>query len=190
MNHLNLMPVARRRRLLRRRRLKQWGLVVLLVVLGAFAFAVSEVRVNTIRESEADALARQYEPIKVMQDKIDAIKKQIETLTTQKQLAAELAKQKSIVSLMGLLSNAAERRGDRICIRRLILDSKRIETETGAHFERDLTIEGLALSSGDISVFSSSLEESNAFTRVHLESSTTRQIGRLEAQAYALQCTY
>lgn len=190
MNHLNLMPTTRRRRQLRRRRLRQWTAGVVLLGLAVTAVSVADLRENRIRRGEADALARQFEPVDNMRQEIEAIRTQIETLKTQQQLAGELAKQKSVISLMGILSQAAAKREDRIGLRRLTLESKRIDSEEGAYFQRDLTLEGYALSSSDISVFSAALEESKAFERVHLESSATREFGRTETQLYTLQCSY
>ncbi len=190
MTHLNLLPTNRCRQQIMRRRLRQWSFVVAAAIVLALLVSWRDLASNADALEKAKAVERQYEPIQSMQTEIDEIRKRMKTLKTQQQLAAELAKQKSIVSLLGILSRAAKSGPDRISIQNLVLTRSRVESEEGANIHRALRLEGVALDSRDISAFSSYLEEANAFQSVHLDSSSTRNIGGLEGQGYILQCEY
>ena len=190
MTHLNLLPIKRRRRQLLKRRLWQWAVVVSCFVAAGIGLALGALETNRQAKQRATALRRQYAPTRAMQNEIDDIRKRMKNLEAQKQLAIELGKRKSVVSLLGILSRATKTRTDRISIQNLVLTRSRVDGEDGPSISRTLELKGVALNSGDISVISSYLEDANAFHSVHLDSSSITNVGGFEAQGYVLRCEY
>ncbi len=190
MEYLNLLPVGRQRRQMMRQRRLQWIVVSLVSIACGVAVLLSDLQQNSEARQATEALERQFEPIQLMQSEIDAIKKKIETLKTQQKLAAELASEKSPVTMLGVLSRAAMARPDRISIQSMEFTRTRVNGDDVSRIDRSLKLVGVANDSLDISTFTSRLEETNAFHSVHLETTSIQEIGDLEGQGYALQCDF
>lgn len=187
MPHLNLLPQPFRRRQLFRTRLRQWTLTFMAASVLAGWWCWSAWANVSRQNAIVRALESQYGPNEEIDEKIAAAEQQIAQLKHQERLSGQLAHQKSVVSLLGLLGKAREAARKRVCV--LSLQMSRAVDSTGSP-RHTLLLQGAGVDALDVSAFSAALIDTKAFEQIDLESIEERQIGGVAFSGYQLQCRY
>ncbi len=192
-SHINLLSQSFRRRQLLFRRLKQWLIVGLCAVACGSLIGWSKWRNLQAQKVKLDFLTHENDPFKKMQSEIGAIKTQINELQQREAIVLELADEQSMLSLMGIVSQAAEVCEGSVTIRKLHVERNQGIRSGKAGTFRILTLEGVGSDNISVARFARALRESNAFDDVQLRSSALRlnqQQDDPDQRSYTLECVF
>ncbi len=196
--HLNLLPYPIVRRQLIWRRGLQWlalGAIALPSVISFTAwkwheFQSLETRVHTARQ--------RYEPIAKLENEIATFDQRIAELTEREKLTLELSQNRSMVTLLGTLAEAARQSEGKLAIGQFDLQSVQTGNSDNnsdpesppnqAHYR--LTLGGISVDNVAIAQFVAALRDGNLFTRVQLTSTGTTTVNQITAKNYAMQCEF
>ncbi len=184
--HLNLMPMRYRRGQLVSRRLKQWSVLWLLAAGATVLLGWTQWTQYQASAAKLASLQIRYEPIEAMKSDVTGLREKIDALQRRESLALSLADERSMLGLVGLLSQATQACEGRISIGQLRLD----RNEDSQAATSVLTLSGVAADDLAVARFTSALRGANAFTGVDLKSTGSTSVGTLEARSYLLECTF
>ena len=184
--YLNLMPMHYRRGQLIRRRLKQWSVLWLLTAGCAALLGWTQWTQYQTGASRLASLRVRYEPIEAIKGDVAELQERIDALQRRESLALSLADERSMLGLVGLLSQAKQSCDGRISIGRLSL----VRSGTSEAAISVLTLNGVAPDDIIVSRFASALRAANAFTSVDLKSTARATVGKNEARSYTMECTF
>ncbi|MBC8356457.1 MAG: hypothetical protein H8E66_31135 [Planctomycetes bacterium] len=184
--HLNLMPMRYRRGQLIRCRLKQWSALWLLAACGTVLLGWTQWSQYKAGAAKLDSLRIRYEPIDAMKHDITGIQMTIDALQRRESLALSLADERSMLGLVGVLSQARKSCDGRISIGQLTLD-RRGRTRSAMSV---MTLSGVAVDDIAVARFTRALREANAFAGVDLKSTGKTTIGEIEGRTYTMECTF
>ncbi|MFV2066247.1 MAG: hypothetical protein ACC645_04655 [Pirellulales bacterium] len=189
--HINLLPMAYRRRQLILLRLRQWS-----VVWGVAILAMAGVGWSQWSKFQADAarltaLKSEYAPVHTMEEKAKELEQRIQELRHRETLVLSLAGEQSMLTLVGMLSQAVRNCDRQVCIR--VLNLRRTDPQsTGS--DNVLALDGIATDDASVARFADSLRDFDAFRRVDLQSTGTTEIvvqgDTVEARTYRMECVF
>ena len=184
--YLNLMPMRYRRGQLIRRRLKQWSVLWLLAAGCTVLLGWTQWSQYQAGAAELESLRIRYEPLEAMKGDVAVLQEKIDALQRRESLALSLADERSMLGLVGLLSQARKACDGRISIGRLGLNrSGNSQSATSV-----LTLTGVAVDDIAVARFARALHEADAFTSVDLKSTGIATVGETEARTYTIECTF
>ncbi len=184
--YVNLMPMSYRRGHLIRCRLKQWA--VLWVFAAAATVLVGWTQWSQYQAGAAklESLRVRYEPIEEMKNEVVELQEKIDALQRRESLALSLADERSMLGLIGLLSNA---RND--CEGRISIDSLNLNRNGNNQLATSvLVLQGVAADDLAVAKFVGALSDANAFSGVELKSTGSKKLGELTARTYTMECTF
>lgn len=184
--HLNLMPMTYRRRQLIRRRLWQWSVmwVFAMVVLSLAAWTQwSQYQRGVARLS---ARQREYQPIEQLGKEVAEIERRIDDLQQREALSLNLADERSMLSLVGVLSDAAKSSGGQVSIQNMQFDRR----GDGAAETNSVVLRGVAVDDFSVARFAARLRDRKAFSNVELKSTGDVKVGDIDARTYSLECSF
>jgi hypothetical protein len=184
--HLNLMPMRYRRGQLIRRRLKQWSVLWLLAAGATVLLGWTQWSQYQAGAAKLASLRTRYEPIEAMKGEVTGLREKIDALQRRESLALSLADERSMLGLVGLLSQARKTCEGRISIGQLSLN----RNENSQSAACVLTLSGVAADDLAVARFTTALREADAFVGVDLKSTGSTAVGTVEARTYTLECTF
>ncbi len=184
--HLNLLPMSYRRGQLIRRRLKLWCALWLVAIGGTVLLGWTQWSQYQADATKLASLRVRYQPLAVMKRDVASLREKIGALQRRESLALSLADERSMLGLLGLLSQASQSCDGRISIGRLSL----IRSGDSKSATSVLTLSGVAVDDIAVAQFASVLREANAFADVDLKSTGSTTVSGLEARAYSMECTF
>ncbi|HUG71559.1 MAG TPA: PilN domain-containing protein [Pirellulaceae bacterium] len=184
--HLNLMPMQYRRGHLILRRLKQWSVLWLLAAGITMLLGWTQWSHYQAGAAKLVSLEMRYQPIAAMKRDVTGLREKIDELQRRESLALSLVDERSMLGLVGLLSQGRQACEGRISIGELTLNRL---GESGSATSV-LTLTGIAADDLAVARFTRALREANAFTGVDLKSTGNAFVGTLEARTYTLECTF
>lgn len=184
--HLNLMPMSYRRRHLIVRRVRQWCAMWVLAIVLLSLLAWTQWSQYQSGVAHLDSRQREYAPIKKLAQEVKAIEGRIEDLRRREALSLELADERSMLSLVGVLSAAAESSGGQVAINTLRFERR----GQGAEHANIVTLQGVAVDDFSVARFSARLRDAKAFSKVELKSTGDVSVGETEARSYSLECSF
>jgi predicted negative regulator of RcsB-dependent stress response len=184
--HLNLLPMRYRRGQLIRRRGKQWCVLWLLAAGCMMLLGWTQWSQYQAGCARLAALRIRYEPMAAKKEEVASLQEKIDALQRRESLALSLADERSMLGLVGLLSQASQACDGRISIARLSL------TRNGSSQSPTsiLTLTGVAADDIAVSQFASSLRRAKAFANVDLKSTGSAIVGDVQARTYTMECTF
>ena len=180
------MPIGYRRGQLIRLRLKQWAVMWLMSAAATVLVGWTQWSQYQAGSAKLTSLKIRYEPIEAMKGEVAGLTEKIDALQRRESLALSLADERSMLGLVGLLSQARDACEGRISIGQL--DLRR--NEDGQAATSVLTLSGVAMDDIAVARFTSALREANAFVGVDLKSTGSSNIGELETRTYTMECTF
>lgn len=186
--HVNLLPIAYRRKQLLWLRSKQWTAIAGVALAAAAMACWVQLTRNHRDQLRLESLRREYLDVKETADKVELLKKEIDDLRQKEAIVLSLADEQPMLTLVGIVSQATRQCEGGLCVQRMQLQ-RRTEGE-GKFNIRVLTLEGIAADNHLVARFAAALRDSEAFARVELKSSGRRIVQDAEGQAYSLECVY
>ena len=184
--YLNLMPMNYRRRNLIRRSLRQWAAIWLLALFVLSLLAWTQWSQYQSGLARLDSRHREYAPIQELTSEAEVLQDRINQLQQREALSLSLADERSMLSLIGVLSGAANASGGQVAIRSLKFE-RRGDGPTQAN---SITLQGVAVDDFSVARFSARLRDEKAFSRVELKSTGDTVVGQHEARTYSLECSF
>lgn len=187
--HLNLFPLAYRRRQLLRKRLRQWFVAWGLAAAACAALAWSQWSQLHASALQLDSLRSQHAPVEKAKSETEQLRQRIEELKQRETLALALADEQSMLILMGCLSRAARQCNGELAIQELKLE-RRVKRETAGDVWCVLTLDGAAANQHAVVRFTEALKSSQLFDRVELKQTGTADVGGRQTTTYHMECVF
>lgn len=184
--YINLLPMSYRRGQLIRRRLKQWCVLWLLAALATVLLGWTQWSQYQASATKLESLRIRYEPIDAMKGDVARLQEIIDSLQRREALALSLADERSMLGLVGLLSQARQACDGRISIANLSLQRNEGSDSTNSV----LTFSGVAEDDQAVAQFAGELRAANAFLSVDLKSTANQTVADIEARTYTMECTF
>ena len=193
--YVNLLPTRTAVATLLLRRVRQWSFVALsalsLVVVGSI---VEWKRVESI-QVRLKQLENQAGPLPTLEREVDHMQQQLDQCNARATLAAQLVDDRSMLSLIGLVSRAAHESAGKVCVRQLSVETVSASGQrglgvTGNVSLRKLQLEGLGEDNLSVARFVAALRESRAFHEVQLKASESTQKNDRKFRNYQLECIF
>ena len=191
---LNLLPREARRNVLLRIRITQWTMIASLCLLIGIVAGLRTYKFQTDVQAEQASLMSAYVPINNMKIKLKTLKLEASQLTKHEEIAQELENQKPMLSLLGVISEAAKKCNQRLQVKSIVL-AKVGEKGVGrdfqsSHIRQVLRVQGESLDFESATYFVHALRESGLFAKVLLKSNKATNNGKFSAYAYHVECAY
>ncbi|MDA1054760.1 MAG: hypothetical protein O3C40_30400 [Planctomycetota bacterium] len=184
--HLNLMPMRYRRGQLIRRRLKQWSVWWLLAAGCTVLLGWTQWSQYQAGAAKLASLRVHYEPLEAMKEDVSGLQEKIGALQRRESLALSLADERSMLGLVGLLSQARQACDGRVSIGSLSLNRSG-ESQSAMSV---LTLSGVAVDDLAVARFTTALREAKAFIGIDLKSTGNATVGDMPARTYTMECTF
>ena len=193
--YVNLLPTRTAVTALLLRRVRQWSFVALsalfLVVVGSI---LEWKRIESI-QAKLKRLENQVAPLPILQREVDHMQQQLDQCNARATLAAQLVDDRSMLSLIGLVSRAANESAGKVCVRQLSVETvsapgRRDPGAAGNVSLRKLQLEGLGEDNLSVARFVAALRGSRVFYEVQLKASEWTQQDDRKFRNYELECIF
>lgn len=185
--NMNLLPRSTRMRQTLLAIVMRWGGIMAIVVSLTCLWGLQDV----LRSKESQGTMRQLqdlaEPIRLQQLESRRLRQTYVQLQDQESLESQLAEQRSLTDLMGIVVRASKASHGNVGIRIFEL-SQRLRDDDTANYV--LSIEGVATDDLSVARFAAALRDSAAFTRVQLSSTSPVTEAGVTARSFSLECSY
>lgn len=190
---INLLPTAYRRQRMLRRRTFQWSTAVCAVLVAMGVVRWYELREHRALDQQLAALARDTRPAQRMLREITQMRKQLRSLHQQEAVARQLEARRQVLTVLGLVSQAARRTDGQLRVTKLdVADLQATGAEESPERHRDesgaVTLIGLSLDSPTVATLHDMLLESGLFAEVRLIRSNERDQAGLAMYDYEVRC--
>jgi Tfp pilus assembly protein PilN len=167
---VNILPASYRRQQILRSRLLQWGSMIVLVLVGGWAWHWLEMRQHMHLTQRLDVLSREHAPTQTMLKQVVDMRRQLKELEQQEAVAKELETQRNALTLLGVISETAQKTGGRLRVTRLELkDFQAVGKSTGAGpgaAPAGLLLAGVSTDNSAVQGFLKGLQGSGIFNKV------------------------
>jgi Tfp pilus assembly protein PilN len=190
---INMLPPAYRRGRMLRRRAIQWGTIVCVVLVGAWAARWWKLREYYDLNQQLEAVSREGRPAQVKLQEITQMRQQLGQLQQHEDVAKELQQQRQVLAVLGVVSQAAEQSGGRLRVTGFnvadlqALHIENLHSSEPAH-GGTVTLTGVSLDSPTVAEFHDTLERSGMFADVKLIKSNVRKDNELSVYDYEVCC--
>ena len=191
-NSLNMLPLVYRRRVVRRRCVRAWVLVSGIVTASLVVWYVSERSYFELLTSRLRVVQTEYSPVQSMEEAVNGVRKQLDELQTRETIALELAENQPVLTLVGVVSQAAARTGGQIGVAEMTLLRSSF-LEKGQHPGKSknvVTLQGKGLDNVAIAKFLAGLRDSGIFRTVELRSSGIQPTSLDQHRSYKVECLF
>jgi hypothetical protein len=194
-NSINLLPTSFRRQQIIRVRAYQWCVGICAVLVAGWIFHWYELREQQAMVERLEVLKREHQPTQLMLKQLVAMRKKLVDLEQQERIARELEHQRNALTLLGVVSQTAQKTNGRLRITNLELSnfqSLQKTDEAGSPVEQlgGLRLEGVSLDNPAVAELVVGLEQSGIFRRVELNTLSERQEADASFGHYEIRCEF
>ena len=178
-NMINLLPPSYRRQQLVRQRVLQWSAVVSGVLLLGWALHWYEAREYQALTQQLEVLRREHRPTQNMLRQLVQMRQTLVDLEQQEAIASELEGQRTALTLLGAISQAAQKTNERLRVMKFELSSFQSlhdaeAANAPAQEPSGLVLTGVSLDYPAVTEFVDGLQSSGIFSVVELTSMKER----------------
>lgn len=202
--HLNLLPLPFRRRLVIRQEMVRWGcasVVALMVSIGMWLQARQAVEEKT---SELAALNEDVRPLRIVEMTNQRLARELDTSWRRHELLLNLEGQNSPAQVLGHVSRSAAQRLGAVQVTSFSLlpaAERRVQrtrggavvndaSETGPEFNGQLALQGVAANEQELTEFVEELRDEGFFSSVELRGSSSVTLRYGSARQYSVECRF
>jgi Tfp pilus assembly protein PilN len=176
-----------------RRRAIQWGTIVCIVLIGAWAARWWKLSEYYDLNQQLESVAREGRPAQVKLREITRMRQELGQLQKHEDVAKELQQQRQVLAVFGVVSQAAQQSGGKLRITGFNvanLQAPRVENTNGGEPSHGgtITLTGVSLDSPTVAEFHDVLEQSGLFADVKLIKSNVRKDNELSVYDYEVCC--
>ena len=194
-NMINLLPPSYRRQQLIRKRVLQWSAVISGVLVLGWALHWYESREYQALTQRLEVLRREHRPTQNMLTQLVQMRQTLEDLEQQEAVASELEGQRTALTLLGAISQAAQKTNERLRVTNLELSSFQslhdVEARNAPTQEPSgLVLTGVSLDYPAVTEFVDGLQSSGIFSLVELTSMKERAGNDASLHDYEVRCEF
>ena len=120
-NSINLLPASFRRQQFMRARAYQWSAAICLVLAVGWVWHGYEVHEHHAMVQRLELLKREHQPTQLMLGQLVDMRKKLDDLEEQERIARELERQRNALTLLGVVSQTAQKTNGRLRVTSLEL---------------------------------------------------------------------
>jgi Fimbrial assembly protein (PilN) len=195
-NMINLLPASLRRQQMVRRRALQWSAIICVVLLFGWALHWYELSGQRAMSKRLEVLEREHRPTQTMLQQLVDMRQRLVDLQQQESIVRELEYQRNALSLLGVISQTAQKTNGRLRVANLTLTNFQsgqdsLETSTsGSNAAAGLVLTGVSLDNAAAAELLEGLQDSGIFRDVKLESLKEREDGGTSLRDYEVHCEF
>jgi hypothetical protein len=194
-NVINLLPASYRRQQIVRKRALQWSAVISGVLLAGWALHWYESHEYRELTEKLEALHREHQPTQIMLRQLVEMRQALVDLEQQEAIATELEDQRTALTLLGVISRAAEKTNGRLRVTNLDLTNFQSMYDaqapgTPVREPSGLVLTGVSLDYPAVTELVVGLESSGIFSMVELSSMTERVNNDTSLHDYVVRCEF
>jgi hypothetical protein len=194
-NSINLLPASFRRQQILRQRAYQWSAAICLVLVAGWIFHLYEQHEQQAMVQRLEVLKREHQPTQLMLRQLVDMRQKLVDLEEQERIARELERQRNALTLLGVVSQTAQKTNGRLRVTNLELtnfQSQPAMDTAGSPVEQTggLRLEGVSLDNPAVAELVVGLEQSGLFRRVELNTLNERQDVDTSLRHYEIRCEF
>jgi hypothetical protein len=192
---INLLPASFRRQQIMRARAYQWSGAICLVLVGGWIAHWYELREHQAMLQRLEVLKREHQPTQLMLSQLVDMRRKLVDLEEQERIASELEHQRNALTLLGVVSQTAQKTNGRLRVTSLELTNFQNQQQSataGAPAEQPggLRLEGVSLDNPAVAELVVGLEQSGIFRRVELNTLNERENAESSLRQYEIRCEF
>jgi Tfp pilus assembly protein PilN len=191
---VNMLPASYRRQQILRSRLLQWGTMIVIVLVGGWMWHWLEMRQHIQLTQRLDVLSRENAPTQTMLKQVVDMRRQLKELEQQEAVAKELETQRNALTLLGVISETAQKTGGRLRVTRLELKNfQTVGKPTGAGEgagPAGLLLSGVSTDNSAVQGFLKGLQGAGIFNKVECLKVKQREERLTSMWDYEVRCEF
>ena len=191
---VNLLPIASRRQQIVRRRAIQWSSVMCVVLLSGWAWHWYEMREDRVLAQQLGVLEREHAPTQRMIQQLTDMRGKLEQLQQQETVARELERQRTALTLLGVVGKTAKQSAGRLRLTKLELTNFQKsglgDNVAMAGDQGGLLLSGVSLDNPAVGELLDGLQDSGIFRRVELLVLKERDDTKVPLRDYEVRCEF
>jgi hypothetical protein len=194
-NCINLLPASLRRQQMLRTRAFQWSAAICAVLIAGWVLHWYEVREQQAMEQRLEVLKREHQPTQLMLSQLVEMRKKLVNLEELERIARELERQRNPLTLLGLVSQTAQKTNGRLRVTNFELTNFQSPPRADpdglpAEGASGLKLEGVSLDNPAVAELVVGLEQSGVFRRVELNTLNEREDSDTSLRHYEIKCEF
>jgi Tfp pilus assembly protein PilN len=194
-NNINLLPASFRRQQMLRNRIYQWSAAICVVLVMGWLFHWYELREQRAMAQRLEVLTREHQPTQVMLRQLVDMRQKLVDLEQQERIARELEHQRNALTLLGVISQTAQKTSGRLRITELELinfQSPQTPDKAGAPGAQasGLRLEGVSLDNRTVAELFVGLQQSGIFRRVEMGDVKGEESESTSQWRYEIKCEF
>lgn len=190
---INLLPASYRRQQMLRNRMTQWATAIAAVLVVGWGWHWLEMREQAQLRQQLDVLSREHAPTRTMLQQVVDMRRQLKELDQHEAVAKELESQRNALTLLGVISDTAQKAGGRLRITKLELSNFQQVSQGNAaaangQAASGLVLVGVSLDNPSVAELMDGLKHSGLFSKVDLKTLKERQGAGL--RDYEVRCEF
>ncbi len=192
--HVNLLPLGFRRRQLLATRLRAWAVIW---TVAALAFGLAGWWCWTNSRAARDQLARlqrENAPVDDLKSEIVTMRAKLEAMQSRERATIRLADNRSMLTLLGRISQSAQACAGYVSVQQLRLEEKQQppsgSKSDAASATHVVVLTGVGADQLAVAQFAANLRDAVIFRQVQLKSTGAVKLGDVDARAYTLECSF
>jgi hypothetical protein len=177
-----------------RKRALQWSAVISVVLLLGWAWHWFELRGHQALSQKLAVLQREHRPTQIMLRQLVDMRQKLVDLQQQEVIARELEYQRNALTLLGVISQAAQKNNGRLQMTKLELANFQSlpqgEAASAASQAGTLHLTGASLDAASVAELLESLQNSGIFSRVDLAVLQEREALDTSLRHYEIRCEF
>jgi hypothetical protein len=191
---INILPVSYRRQQILRNRTVQWSTIISVVLVGGWAWHWLEMREHVQLAQRLEILSREHAPTRTMLKQVVDMRRQLKDLQRQETVAKELETQRNALTLLGVISQTAQKTNGRLRVTRMELrDFQTIGRKEGAGpgaAPAGLLLAGVSLDNPAVAELLDGLQHAGIFNHVELLKLKEREGSGTTLKDYEVRCEF
>jgi Tfp pilus assembly protein PilN len=191
---INILPASFRRQLVLRNRCVQWTAIIAVVLVGGWGWHRIEMREHSQLSRRLDALSREHAPTQTMLKQVVDMRQRLKDLEQQEAVAKELETQRNTLTLLGVISNAAQKTKGRLRVTKMDLKDfqnvRPVANAGAAPAPGGLVLSGVSLDNPAVAELLDGLQHSGIFSNVELLKLKEREDKSVSLRDYEVRCEF
>jgi BioD-like phosphotransacetylase family protein len=175
-----MLPATYRRQQMLRNRSAQWATAIAAVLVAGWGWHWFEMREQAQLTQQLDVLSREHAPTRAMLQQVVDMRRQLKDLDHQERVAKELETQRNALTLLGVVSNNAQKANGRLRVTKMELSNFQSKTRAGdaavsGPAASGLLLAGVSLDNPSVAELFEGLQKSGIFSKVSLKTLKERE---------------
>lgn len=189
---INLLPQSFRRQQILRKRAMQWASIISAVLVMGCGWHWYEMREDRKLLQQLETLSREHAPTQAMLKQLVEMRQQLKELEQQETVAKELDCQRNALTLLGVLSDSAQKTKGRLRVTKFEINNFQASQSAAdaAAKPAGLTVGGVSLDNPAVAELLDGLQKSGVFRKVELLTLKEREDKDAALRDYEVRCEF